>query len=307
MEFLTAREAAELWDIAIRRVQSLCESGRVCGAVRFGREWAIPKGAKKPSDLRHGAYGDCRDCPSLPPPSAYGGLFEKIVRQFPYPVHIAASDGMFVEANEAFFRFFQVSGKDKTYREYNILLDPDLGKWGIKGHLQKAFQGEIVEACDIKVPVRDLVQKFSGEGLSDEEIYQNITSFPIFDSSGELKYVVTVFFMSRLYTGQEAIRKSKAYMDSHWLETFDIDKIADSVFLSKYYFSRLFKKHTGITPYNYYHELKIRKLKEALRDKRKTVSQAFADCGLDYSGYYSKLFKERVGMTPSQFRSSGRE
>lgn len=305
MEYLTTREAARLWGIAVRQVQGLCEKGRVCGAVRFGREWAIPKDAERPADGRYKAGGTDRGH-SVSPPLTHGELFEKIVRRFPYPVHIAASDGTLVEANDAFYQFFQVPGNDPSYKKHNILLDPDLEKWGMKDYILRAFRGEVVEVYDIKVPVQDLVHKFSGERLSEEEIYQNITSFPIFNASGELNYVVTVFLVSRLYTGQEAIRKGKAYMDSHWQEAFDIEKIADSVFLSKYYFARLFKKHTGSTPYHYYQELKIRKLKDALRNRTKTVSQAFAECGLDYSGYYSKLFKSKVGMTPSQFKKSPR-
>jgi len=35
-----------------RRVQVLCEQGRIKGAVRLGWAWAIPKDAEKPADLR---------------------------------------------------------------------------------------------------------------------------------------------------------------------------------------------------------------------------------------------------------------
>jgi len=35
-----------------RRVQVLCEQGRIKGAVRLGWAWAIPKDAEKPDDLR---------------------------------------------------------------------------------------------------------------------------------------------------------------------------------------------------------------------------------------------------------------
>jgi len=38
--------------ISQRRVQLLCEQGRVAGAVRLGWAWAIPKEADKPADAR---------------------------------------------------------------------------------------------------------------------------------------------------------------------------------------------------------------------------------------------------------------
>lgn len=50
--YATIRETAERWDITVRQVQYLCAKGQVEGAVKFGRAWAIPKEAKKPTDGR---------------------------------------------------------------------------------------------------------------------------------------------------------------------------------------------------------------------------------------------------------------
>lgn len=50
--YTTIRETAERWDVTVRQVQYLCTKGQVEGAVKFGRSWAIPKEAKKPTDGR---------------------------------------------------------------------------------------------------------------------------------------------------------------------------------------------------------------------------------------------------------------
>ncbi|MBE6982829.1 MAG: hypothetical protein E7435_00875 [Ruminococcaceae bacterium] len=52
MEYLKIEEIAKLWGLGIRRVQLLCSSGKIEGAVRFGRDWMIPKNAQKPVDGR---------------------------------------------------------------------------------------------------------------------------------------------------------------------------------------------------------------------------------------------------------------
>jgi len=52
MDYLSTAQAAKKWGISERRVQRLCEDGRVDGAVRFSRVWAIPKDTQKPVDLR---------------------------------------------------------------------------------------------------------------------------------------------------------------------------------------------------------------------------------------------------------------
>ena len=50
--FITVREAAEKWNIGIRRVNTLCLEGRIPGASKLGNVWAIPENAEKPTDER---------------------------------------------------------------------------------------------------------------------------------------------------------------------------------------------------------------------------------------------------------------
>lgn len=60
--YRTTKETAELWGITPRRLQVLCSEGRIEGATKLGREWAIPADAKKPEDARvvSGNYKDWR-------------------------------------------------------------------------------------------------------------------------------------------------------------------------------------------------------------------------------------------------------
>lgn len=52
MDYITAKEAAQKWGISQRRVQVLCEQGRIPGASKLGWAWAVPSNAQKPSDNR---------------------------------------------------------------------------------------------------------------------------------------------------------------------------------------------------------------------------------------------------------------
>lgn len=53
MEYVTAKEIAERWGVTTRRVQILCEQGKIYGVTRLGKVWAIPKDAEKPADGRY--------------------------------------------------------------------------------------------------------------------------------------------------------------------------------------------------------------------------------------------------------------
>ncbi len=56
------KDIACRWDLKPRTVQIMCADGRIDGAVKFGRDWAIPIDAKKPNDGRisSGEYIDYR-------------------------------------------------------------------------------------------------------------------------------------------------------------------------------------------------------------------------------------------------------
>ena len=52
MEYLTAAQTAEKWNISRRRVSKLCSEGRIEGAKLMGNVWLVPEDAKKPEDKR---------------------------------------------------------------------------------------------------------------------------------------------------------------------------------------------------------------------------------------------------------------
>ena len=52
MDYITPKEASHKWGITERRIQKLCEEGRINDVVRFGKVWAIPRNAEKPADAR---------------------------------------------------------------------------------------------------------------------------------------------------------------------------------------------------------------------------------------------------------------
>ena len=60
--FITAKDAAEQWNMSVRNIQNLCAAGKLDGAMKFGNAWAIPEDAEKPQDGRiiSGSYKNWR-------------------------------------------------------------------------------------------------------------------------------------------------------------------------------------------------------------------------------------------------------
>lgn len=52
MKYITAKEAAEKWQISTRRVQIFCNENRIDGAYRFGKSYMIPENAEYPTRMK---------------------------------------------------------------------------------------------------------------------------------------------------------------------------------------------------------------------------------------------------------------
>ncbi|GEM_PF-221628 len=323
MEYMTVREAGEKWGLGIRIVTLYCAEGRIEGAVKKGNLWLVPTNAVKPVDRRrkpaqvqhgnesaapagiHNLHAKSKKDNLWPFDSLYENkeLFAQIFKSFPYPIHICAPDGTMLLANDAYLRFARITNPERLYKKHNILENPNLERWGIKDFVLQAFRGEAVQIKDVKVPYQEIVERLGDRKEPvNESLFHDITALPIRDSNNQLQYVVFIFITSRSYQDREEIMKGKEYIDNHWKEEFDIDKLAEYVHMSRYHYTRLFKEHTGMTPYNYYQDVKINKLKEKLCDVNLSITQVFDECGVDYNGNISKLFKQRLGMTPSKYR-----
>ena len=56
LSYISAKEAAEKWNISQRRVAVLCSESRIDGAMMVGKMWIIPGNATKPEDKRAAKY-----------------------------------------------------------------------------------------------------------------------------------------------------------------------------------------------------------------------------------------------------------
>jgi len=312
MEYMTVKEAAEGWGISVRRIQFLCANDKVPGAVRHGKSWAIPRDAQKPRDSRYKS-SDKSDIDLEGGMKAFIGVLSKTDKElfdffeyFPYPIQVYLPDGILVFINEACLNLLHIPTSDHVVGKFNVLEDSVIEAWGnnIRSEILRSFQGETIRLDDIKIPIPYIIERFETEELCFDSSFQNITCFPVYDKNNRIKYVVHLFITNRLFNGKEELVKAKEYIENNWLEDFDLEKVSRAVKLSKYHFAHLFKKYASITPYSYYQEVKVKKLKEALCNENLSISEAFALCGVDYNGNYANIFRKKVGMTPSQYRKT---
>lgn len=102
-------------------------------------------------------------------------------------------------------------------------------------------------------------------------------------------------------TPERIIREA---LDSAVYEKLNLDALADALHMSKSNVIRIFKKHYGVTPYEYLISLKITTAKVLLKNTRMTIREIAGRLCIADEHYFSSLFLAKVGMRPREYRKA---
>lgn len=229
-------------------------------------------------------------------------LFAKIIEFFPYPIQIFSRDGTAMMVNKAALEMIGIKSREAHVGKYNVFKDPIVLQLGVMDQVKEVLKGKTVYLTDFNASYQEMIRYFNVVDRDIQTINADITCFPLFNAEGVIEYFVAVFIFKKIYWGKEEIKRGREYIETHWQEPFDAAKTARAACLSKAHFTKLFKKHTGLTPHEYYINYKISKLKEKLLEPNLTIAQAFAACNMNYNGHSARLFREKVGVSPSEYR-----
>jgi AraC-like DNA-binding protein len=97
------------------------------------------------------------------------------------------------------------------------------------------------------------------------------------------------------------IMQSKLYIDKHFSENINLDKIAGKALISKFHFIRVFKKYFGRTPNQYLQEIRIEKAKKLLQ-KGNSIDEVCIAIGFSSKTSFIKLFRKMTGFTPMGYQ-----
>lgn len=102
----------------------------------------------------------------------------------------------------------------------------------------------------------------------------------------------------------ERIVRLLPVMQSEACEPFELDRWADSAGVSTYYFCKLFRKATQMTPMDFVTRCRLQAAKQWLLERKEAgIGDIARDAGYPSASYFNKRFLEYEGMTPSQYRT----
>jgi AraC-like DNA-binding protein len=103
----------------------------------------------------------------------------------------------------------------------------------------------------------------------------------------------------------ELVQRAKALLEPISDRTPTVGRVAQLLGFSGAHFRRIFKRHTGMSPYQYQLQMRINRAREMLHGTTLSVRKIAAALGFENPYHFSAAFKRKTGVSPSQWRQGG--
>lgn len=90
------------------------------------------------------------------------------------------------------------------------------------------------------------------------------------------------------------------YIENNYNSDLNLTTISNIANLSPFYFSRLFKKYTGLTFKKYLSIIRVDKAEKLIKSTKKSMLDVSMDCGFNCIRTFNREFKKVKGYTPSK-------
>ncbi len=102
----------------------------------------------------------------------------------------------------------------------------------------------------------------------------------------------------------DVIHKATEYIKHNYTTKLTLDEVANHVYLSKSYLSKIFKEELHCNFAGYVNNLRVEKSKILLMDHSISLIDLAAMVGFEDQSYFTKVFKKIVGVSPGKYREN---
>jgi DNA-binding LacI/PurR family transcriptional regulator/AraC-like DNA-binding protein/signal transduction histidine kinase len=98
------------------------------------------------------------------------------------------------------------------------------------------------------------------------------------------------------------VKKTLLYFDSHIESHVSRWKLAEAVNVSEDYFTRIFHRETGLSPWDYLNRFRVFSAAGLLLKTDETIQEIALRSGFQDHAYFCRVFKKIYGLSPGQYR-----
>lgn len=172
--------------------------------------------------------------------------------------------------------------------------EPGMDEAGRKGKIAETIRSLNERSREVNLNIRDVLPPES-DGVELWEKALMDAAMQVVESIHQYNYKGFRLIM----------QKSIEYLLENYSKQISLKDVADHVYVSSYYVSRMFKKETGKTFTEYLNEIRVNKAEELLKDPHFKTYEVAEMVGIPDPHYFSRLFKKIKGVPPTAFRDSG--
>ncbi len=114
-----------------------------------------------------------------------------------------------------------------------------------------------------------------------------------------------VLQLALLHAG-ELSRALAAYVADHYMAPLAREEISTALRVSPNYLSRVFRRDTGMTPWQYLNQYRIVQAQKLLLDTQLSVTEIAQRVGFNDPAYFVRVFHKEMGRAPLQYRKSAK-
>lgn len=155
-----------------------------------------------------------------------------------------------------------------------------------------------------------LVCEIIRSAFDDDVLYDNLFAIISSKSINELKSIIMgAFAKEKISQGdlevmgnERIIRQICDIIENEYATELYLDRVAEQIYLSPAYISRIFKKSTGMNFVKYLNEVRLKKAAALLLEADFPINEISKRVGFSDVSYFCSCFKKKYGMTTVQYR-----
>lgn len=132
--------------------------------------------------------------------------------------------------------------------------------------------------------------------------YQQMISSLVLNLLGQVYYKDLNFYLEEDTFTVNKINEAKLIFKNNVEHSITAQEVAKKINVSYSWFRQMFKKHTGVSPTQYYLQQKHLIAKELLSNPNLSISEVAYKLNYGNVSQFSSFFKEREGVSPTSFR-----